>query len=108
MAVTYATDGGPPAPRRSCAASRKRRPPVLGGARKGPLKGLGRPSWKVVGLAGIAGVAATGVVVARNRRAHRELPPDELRERLHRRLAEVGADPGAHADGDSASAPPSS
>jgi hypothetical protein len=52
-----------------------------------------RPSWKVVGLAGIAGVAATGVVVARNRRAHRDLPPDELRARLHDRLAQVGADP---------------
>ncbi len=56
-----------------------------------------RPSWKVLGLAGIAGVAATGVVVARNRRAQRDLPPDELRERLHERLAEVGADPSPHA-----------
>ena len=54
---------------------------------------LARPSWKLVGLAGIAGVAATGVVVARNRRAHRELPPDELREALHKRLAEVGSSP---------------
>jgi hypothetical protein len=45
--------------------------------------------WKVVGLAGLAGVAATGVVVARRRRTHREYDPDELRERLHRRLAEV-------------------
>ena len=63
-----------------------------GAARKGPLAHAKRPSWKLVGLAGIAGVAATGVVVARNRRAHRDLPPDELRERLHRRLAEVGAD----------------
>jgi hypothetical protein len=50
---------------------------------------VGRPSWKLVGLAGLAGVAATGVVVARRRRAHREYDPDELRERLHRRLAEV-------------------
>jgi hypothetical protein len=48
-----------------------------------------RPSWKVVGLAGLAGVAATGVVVARHRRAHREYDPDELRERLHRRMAEA-------------------
>jgi hypothetical protein len=45
--------------------------------------------WKLVGLAGLAGVAATGVVVARKRRAPVELSPDELRERLHRRLAEV-------------------
>jgi hypothetical protein len=64
------------------AASKRRRPAI------------GSP-WKLVGLAGIAGVAATGVVVARNRRAHRELPPDELRERLHERLAEVGAESGA-------------
>jgi len=63
--------------------------------RQGPLRGAKRPSWKVVGLAGIAGVAATGVVIARSRRAHRELPPDELRERLHSRLAEVDAGPGA-------------
>jgi hypothetical protein len=45
--------------------------------------------WKLLGLAGLAGVAATGVVVARRRRAAREYDPDELRDRLHRRLAEV-------------------
>jgi hypothetical protein len=50
-----------------------------------------RVPWKLVGLAGLAGVAATGVVVARKRRAHHEYEPDELRERLHRRLAEVEA-----------------
>jgi hypothetical protein len=49
-----------------------------------------RPRWKLIGLAGAAGVAATGVVVARQRRAHDDLEVDELRERLHRRLAEVG------------------
>jgi hypothetical protein len=48
-----------------------------------------RVPWKIVGLAGLAGVAATGVVVARRRRPQREYDPDELRERLHRRLAEV-------------------
>jgi hypothetical protein len=53
-----------------------------------------RVPWKLVGLAGIAGVAATGVVVARRRRAQRAYDPDELRERLHRRLAEVDADGG--------------
>jgi hypothetical protein len=48
-----------------------------------------RIPWKLVGLAGVAGVAATGAVVARRRRAQREYDPDELRDRLHRRLAEV-------------------
>jgi hypothetical protein len=55
-----------------------------------------RPPWKLLGLAGVAGVAATGVVVARKRRAHVELEPDELRERLRARLAEV---PRLEADG---------
>ena len=50
-----------------------------------------RIPWKLIGLAGLAGVAATGVVVARRRRAHRAYDPDELRERLHRRLAEVSS-----------------
>lgn len=48
-----------------------------------------RVPWKVLGLAGVAGVAATGVVVAHKRRSHREYEPDELRDRLHSRLAEV-------------------
>ena len=48
-----------------------------------------RPPWKLLGLAGVAGVAATGVIVARKRRAHVELEPDELRERLRARLAQV-------------------
>jgi hypothetical protein len=34
-------------------------------------------------------VAATGVVVARKRRAQHHYDPDELRERLHQRLAEI-------------------
>jgi hypothetical protein len=51
-----------------------------------------RPPWKLIGLAGLAGVAATGVVVARRRRAHHDYDPDELRDRLHRRLAEVSGD----------------
>jgi hypothetical protein len=48
-----------------------------------------RVPWKVLGLAGVAGVAATGVVVARKRRSHVEYDPDALRERLHERLGEV-------------------
>jgi hypothetical protein len=50
-----------------------------------------RMRWKLVGLAGVAGVAATGVVVARNRRDQQDYDPDELRERLHERLAEAVA-----------------
>jgi hypothetical protein len=46
--------------------------------------------WKLVGLAGLAGVAAGGVVVARRRRSTAEVSPDELRDRLHQRLADVG------------------
>ena len=46
--------------------------------------------WKIVGLAGVAGVtAATGVVVARKRRDHTEYDPDELRDRLHSRVADA-------------------
>ena len=48
-----------------------------------------RIPWKLIGLAGLAGVAATGVVVARKRRSHRNYEPDELRERLHQRLTQV-------------------
>ena len=46
--------------------------------------------WKLIGVAGLAGVAATGVVVARRRRAQQDYDPEELRDRLHRRLAETG------------------
>jgi len=48
-----------------------------------------RVPWKLIGVAGLAGVAATGVVVARKRRAQHDYDPDELRERLHQRLAQV-------------------
>jgi hypothetical protein len=42
--------------------------------------------WKMLGLAGLAGVAATGVVIARAERRRRAYTPDEIRERLHARL----------------------
>jgi hypothetical protein len=48
-----------------------------------------RIPWKLIGLAGLAGVAATGVVVARRRRTQRQYTPEELRARLHERLADV-------------------
>jgi hypothetical protein len=45
--------------------------------------------WKIVGLAGMAGVAATGVVLTRAERRRRAYTPDEIRERLHARVAEA-------------------
>jgi hypothetical protein len=63
--------------------------------RKRPPLASARPSWKLLGLAGVAGVAATGVVVARNRRAQSDVEPDELRERLRERLGAIGAQPPA-------------
>jgi hypothetical protein len=48
-----------------------------------------RVPWKLIGVAGLAGVAATGVAVTRKRRAQQQLEPDELRARLHERLAEA-------------------
>jgi hypothetical protein len=51
-----------------------------------------RVPWKLIGVAGLAGVAATGAVVARNRRAQKDYDPDELRDRLHRRLGEIAGE----------------
>ena len=48
-----------------------------------------RVPWKLIGAAGLAGVAATGVVVSRRRRAQQHYDPEELRARLHRRLEET-------------------
>ncbi|WP_344450747.1 hypothetical protein [Actinocorallia aurantiaca] len=45
--------------------------------------------WKLIGLAGLAGVAATGAVVIRSERKRRAYTPDEIRSRLHERLAEA-------------------
>ena len=73
-------------------ARRARRAPV-----RRTSKRVRRPSWKLLGLAGLAGVAATGVAVARHRRAQVDLPPDELRRRLHERLEQVGQEPAAQA-----------
>jgi hypothetical protein len=48
--------------------------------------------WKVAGLAGLAGVAATGVVLARAERRRRAYTPDEIRDRLHARVAEASGE----------------
>lgn len=44
--------------------------------------------WKWLGLAGLAGVAATGVVIARDQRQRSQMSPDDVRARLHQRLAD--------------------
>ena len=46
-----------------------------------------RTIWKLLGLAGIIGVAAGGVLVARDQRRRRAYTPDEIRARLQQRLA---------------------
>ncbi len=42
--------------------------------------------WKVMGVAAFVGVAATGVVIARDERRRRAYTPEEVRERLRDRL----------------------
>jgi hypothetical protein len=50
-----------------------------------------RSIWKWIGLAGAAGVVAGGVLVARDQRRRNAYTPDEIRARLHQRLAEAEA-----------------
>ncbi|MFP5252977.1 MAG: hypothetical protein ACLGH4_04185 [Actinomycetes bacterium] len=45
--------------------------------------------WKWLGLAGIAGVAATGAIIARDQRRRAQLAPEQVRARLHERYAQV-------------------
>jgi hypothetical protein len=45
------------------------------------------PLWKLLGVAGLAGVAASGVVAARAERRRRAYTPDEVRARLQERAA---------------------
>ncbi|NJP32476.1 hypothetical protein [Micromonospora thermarum] len=49
--------------------------------------------WKVLGLAGLAGVAASGVVIARAERRRRAYTPEEIRARLRDRHAEATVAP---------------
>jgi hypothetical protein len=43
--------------------------------------------WRVLGVAAFAGVAAGGVLLAKDERRRMAYTPDEVRERLHARLA---------------------
>jgi hypothetical protein len=45
--------------------------------------------WKVLGVAGFVGVAATGAVIARSERRRRAYTPEEIRDKLHERAAEA-------------------
>jgi hypothetical protein len=45
--------------------------------------------WKALGLAGLAGVAAGGVIIARDQRQRAQLTPDEIRARLRERAGQV-------------------
>jgi hypothetical protein len=49
-----------------------------------------RGIWKWVGLAGVAGVVAGGVFVARDQRKRNSYTPEDIRARLHQRVAEAG------------------
>ena len=51
--------------------------------------------WKILGLAAFVGVAATGVVIVRGQRQRRAYTPEEVRARLHARLAEASASTGS-------------
>ena len=50
--------------------------------------------WRVLGVAGLAGVAATGAIIARDQRRRAKMTPDEVRDRLHQRLDEIRRDSG--------------
>jgi hypothetical protein len=50
-----------------------------------------RGMWKWVGLAGVAGVVAGGALVARDQRKRNAYSPDDIRAKLHQRLAESGS-----------------
>lgn len=49
-----------------------------------------RSGWKWVGLAGAVGVAAGGVMIARDQRQRNAYTADDVRDRLHQRFAEAG------------------
>ena len=65
---------------------------LLSASRESSVKVSRMKLWKAARLAGLAGVAATGVIIARDQRARAQLTPDEVRERLHQRLADADAE----------------
>jgi hypothetical protein len=54
------------------------------------MQNLGMKSlWKWIGMAGVAGVVAGGVLVARDQRKRNSYTADDIRARLHQRLADA-------------------
>jgi len=53
--------------------------------------------WKVLGVAGFVGVAATGAVIARSERRRRAYTPEEIRDKLHERAGAADAQAEAEA-----------
>jgi hypothetical protein len=49
--------------------------------------------WRVLGVAGLAGVAATGAIIARDQRKRAQLTPEQVRDRLRQRLDEIPEPP---------------
>ncbi len=49
--------------------------------------------WKVLGLAGVVGMTATGVLLVRAERRRRAYTPDEVRARLHDRYVDASRRP---------------
>jgi hypothetical protein len=49
--------------------------------------------WKLLGLAGLAGVAATGAVLVRKERQRRSYTPEDVRTRLQERYAALADEP---------------
>jgi hypothetical protein len=50
-----------------------------------------RGIWKWIGLASVAGVVAGGVLVARDQRRRNSYTPEDIRARLHQRVAEAAS-----------------
>ena len=78
-------------------------PPTLAGRRHPSSRGYAGAMasnrvWKIIGLAGVVGVVATGALVAKGERERRAYTPDEVRDRLQERLraAEGREDAASH------------
>lgn len=56
--------------------------------------------WKLLGIAGLVGVAATGAAVARSERKRRAYTSEEVHDRLRNRAAALDSADGAEAPTD--------